>query len=183
MQTFRVHIGIDFGGNGSKHSFVAIGILPEYSGVIALTSQRIEPYGMDADYLGNAFMLFAETVFAKYGEILAVYCDSAEQVLIQHLRSTAKRSKLSWLSERIHNSKKIEINDRIRLTSILMGGGRFFYLPTAETLRDALCAALWSDKNATKDIRLDDGTTDIDTLDAFEYTIERYYNTFLKRGA
>lgn len=183
LRTWRVYIGVDFGGNGSKHSFVAAAILPGYSGVVALASQRVEPYGTDADYLGNAFMLFAETVFFRYGEIHAVYCDSAEQVLIQHIRSTAKRSKLSWLAERIFNSKKIEINDRIRLTSILMGGGRFFYMPEADTLKEALCAALWSDKRSGKDLRLDDGTTDIDTLDAFEYIIERDYHSYLKRGA
>lgn len=184
LRSWRVYIGVDFGGNGSKHSFVAAAVLPGYSGVVALMSQRIEPYGTDADYLGNAFMLFAETVFAKYGEIHAVYCDSAEQVLIQHIRSTARRSSLPWLGERIHNSKKIEINDRIRLTAILMGGGRFYYMPEADTLKDALCTALWSDKRTSgKDLRLDDGTTDIDTLDAFEYIIERDYHSYLKRGA
>lgn len=183
LRTWHVHIGVDFGGNGSKHSFVATAVLPGFSGVVALMSQRVEPYGTDADYLGNAFMLFAETVFARYGEIHGVYCDSAEQVLIQHIRSTAKRSRLSWLADRIHNSKKIEINDRIRLTSILMGGGRFFYMPEADTLKEALCAALWSDKRAGKDLRLDDGTTDIDTLDAFEYTLERDYHAYLKRGS
>jgi len=183
LRAWRVYIGVDFGGNGSKHSFVAAAVLPGFSGVVALTSQRIEPYGTDADYLGNAFMLFAETVFARYGEIHAVFCDSAEQVLIQHIRSTARRSRLSWLADRIHNSKKIEINDRIRLTSILMGGGRFFYMSEADTLKEALCAALWSDKRAGKDLRLDDGTTDIDTLDAFEYIIERDYHSYLKRGA
>lgn len=183
LRAWRVHIGVDFGGNGSKHSFVATAVLPGFSGVVALMSQRVEPYGTDADYLGNAFMLFAESVFARYGEIHAVYCDSAEQVLIQHIRSTAKRSRLSWLADRIHNSKKIEINDRIRLTSILMGGGRFFYMPEADTLKEALCAALWSDKRAGKDLRLDDGTTDIDTLDAFEYTLERDYHAYLKRGS
>ncbi len=56
-----------------------------------------------------------------------------------------------------------------------MGGGRFWYMPEAATLRDALASALWSQKRPGVDERLDDGTTDIDTLDAFEYTIERDY--------
>ena len=73
-----------------------------------------------------------------------------------------------------------EINDRIRLTSILMGSGRFWYMPGAQSLRDALSTALWSGKHPGKDERLDDGTTDIDTLDAFEYTIERDYKRFLR---
>ena len=183
LRPWRVYIGVDFGGNGSKHSFVAAAVLPGFSGVVALASQRVEPYGTDADYLGRAFMLFAETVFSRYGEIHAVYCDSAEQVLIQHIRSTARRSSLPWLAERIHNAKKIEINDRIRLTSILMGSGRFFYMPEADALKEALSTALWSNRGGGKDLRLDDGTTDIDTLDAFEYIIERDYHSYLKRGA
>lgn len=183
LHSWHICIGVDFGGNDSKHSFVAAAILPGYSGVVALASQRVEPYGTDADDLGNAFMLFAETIFARYGEIHSVFCDSAEQVLIEHIRSTAKKSRLSWLAGRIHNSKKIPINDRIRLTSILMGGGRFFYMPEAETLKEALSSALWSEKGGGKDLRLDDGTTDIDTLDAFEYIIERDYHSYLKRSA
>lgn len=182
LKPWRIHIGVDFGGNGSKHSFVATAVLPGFSGVVAVASQRVEPYGTDADYLGNAFLLFAQSVFSRFGEIHAVFCDSAEQVLISHLRATARRSPLPWLAERIYNSKKSPINDRIRLTSILMGGGRFFYTPEAGTLAEALSAALWSSKGSEKDLRLDDGTTDIDSLDAFEYTIERDYHSYLKRG-
>ena len=36
-----------------------------------------------------------------------------------------------------------------------------------------MSSAVWDDKKPTKSERLDDGTSDIDTLDAFEYTIER----------
>ena len=79
----------------------------------------------------------------------------------------------------MYNSKKIEINDRIRLTSILMGGGRFLYLPAAASLRDALAAARWSGKHPGVDERLDDGSSDIDSLDAFEYTLERDYKRYM----
>ena len=60
-----------------------------------------------------------------------------------------------------------------------MAAGRFWYMPEAETLRDALSEALWSEKHPGVDERLDDGTTDIDTLDAFEYAIERDYKRYL----
>ena len=42
-------------------------------------------------------------------------------------------------------------------------------------------SALWSQKHPGVDERLDDGTTDIDTLDAFEYTIERDYRRLTAR--
>ena len=40
------------------------------------------------------------------------------------------------------------------------------------SLQIAFTDAVW-DKEKDKDERLDDGSTDIDSLDAFEYTIER----------
>lgn len=58
-----------------------------------------------------------------------------------------------------------------------MGSGRFFYMPEADALKEALSTALWSNRGGGKDLRLDDGTTDIDTLDAFEYMIERDYHS------
>lgn len=178
---WRVHIGVDFGGNGSRHAFVATGILPYYAGVVGLASARIDPKNQDADYLAAQLIDFCTAVFARYGEIHYIFCDSAEQTLINHIRTRLRACPLSWLADRVNNSAKIQIIDRIRLTSILMGGGRFWYMPEATTLRDALAAALWSQKHPGVDERLDDGTTDIDTLDAFEYTIERDYRRLTAR--
>lgn len=48
---WRIHIGVDFGGNGSRHAFVAAGILPYYAGVVGLASARIDPKDQDADFL------------------------------------------------------------------------------------------------------------------------------------
>lgn len=172
---------MDFGGNGSRHAFVATGILPLYAGVVGLASQRVDPRGQDADYLAAQLIAFCTAVFARYGEIHYIFCDSAEQTLINHIRARLRACPLFWLADRVNNSAKITIIDRIRLTSILMGGGRFWYMPEAVSLRDALAAALWSQKHPGTDERLDDGTTDIDTLDAFEYTIERDYKRFTSR--
>ncbi|MBR2720333.1 MAG: PBSX family phage terminase large subunit, partial [Lentisphaeria bacterium] len=38
---------------------------------------------------------------------------------------------------------------------------------------DALKSAIWDSKNETEDVRLDNGTTNIDSLDALEYAYER----------
>lgn len=181
LKPWRVYIGVDFGGNGSRHAFVATGILPGYAGVVGLQSLRVEARGQDAAGLCRAFLDFAQSVYAVWGEIHAVYCDNAEQVLIQSLRSVLAASPLAWLAGRVCNAKKAPIQDRIRLTSLLMGGGRFFLLPAARSLADALASALWSGKHPGVDERLDDGSTDIDTLDAFEYTIEREYRRLLRQ--
>lgn len=50
-----------------------------------------------------------------------------------------------------------------------------------ETLRDAFQGAVYDDKVVGEDIRLDNGTSDIDTLDAFEYSFERYIPRLIRR--
>lgn len=180
LRPWRVHVGVDFGGNGSRHAFVATGVLDGYGGCVGLASERIDPRGTDTAFLAQRFLEFVAGVAGRWGDIDAIYCDSAEQVLKNSLRSALQASPYAWLADRVYNSKKIEINDRIRLTSILMGGGRFWLLPEAAGLRDALATALWSDKRPGRDERLDDGTTDVDTLDAFEYTVERDYKRYLR---
>lgn len=47
---------------------------------------------------------------------------------------------------------------------------RLKIVKTCTHLRDGLCTALWGEN----DRRLDNFTSDIDILDAFEYAIERY---------
>ena len=66
---WRIHIGVDFGGNGSRHAFVAAGILPYYAGVVGLASARIDPKDQDADFLAAQLIDFCAAVFARYGEI------------------------------------------------------------------------------------------------------------------
>lgn len=179
----KIYIGLDFGGSGSWHALVATMITPAGE-VIALASDRRNPEGTDADDLAKWFYSFVEMVFITWGAPERIYMDSAEQVLIRHCKTYASRQKLSWISSRIGNAKKTEIVSRIRLTSVLMGGGRFFYLSTAQSLADALKSCMWDSKTKTgrTDTRLDDGTTDIDSLDAFEYSIE-HKSSFLLRSA
>ena len=53
-----------------------------------------------------------------------------------------------------------------------MGAGRFFLTDDCDSLETAFSDAVWN-REKQDDERLDDGSTDIDSLDAFEYTIER----------
>ena len=70
---------------------------------------------------------------------------------------------------------KERIKDRIDYTVRLMGAGLFSITEDCETLSQALQDAVW-DTKSNEDVRLDDGSTDIDSLDAFEYSIERDMN-------
>lgn len=181
-----IEIGLDFGGNQSGHAFVARGYTDDYRHVIALVSKRIkakdENEDIDSNALDKLFCEFVQEVIDKYaickkrGKIVeycnveSVYWDNAETVLGNSIRNAVEKQ-FPWIS--VRPAKKKQVNDRIRCTVRLMGAGRFFITDDCETLKTALSDAVWDKTVQDKDVRLDDGSTDIDSLDAFEYTIER----------
>lgn len=173
-----VNIGLDFGGNGSQHALCACGIPHDMRRLYALKTERIPAADMTPQALYKRVYDFCVKIKEKYGTITAMYADSAEQTLIAGLRQTLKP-----LGVIVKNSLKREINDRIRATTMLMGGGRFHIIAAeCQTLIDAFQGAVWDDKAIGKEVRLDDGTSDIDTLDAFEYSFERYIPQLIRSG-
>lgn len=176
----EIRIGIDFGGNGSGHSFVATAIL--WNGIVhPIMSRKYMkkdfPQGIDANKLSELFLQFVADVIAKYGKPQYAFWDNAETVLGQSIENACRKEFPSLI---VLPARKKKINDRINYTVRLMGSGRFFITPDCLTLKKALQDAVYNSK-ALQEERLDDGSTDIDTLDAFEYTIERdingvYYN-------
>jgi hypothetical protein len=62
-----------------------------------------------------------------------------------------------------------------------MGADRFKVMRRCEHTIDAYRSALWDSKYETEDVRLDNGTTNIDTLDATEYAYERYIKDLIAR--
>lgn len=163
-----INVGVDFGGNLSKHAFVATGITNDYE-VIVLVSERHDA-DTDSDKLSMLFIDFIKRVFDMYSNIDTIYCDSAEQVLIRTLKKALYDN---GFNISVRNASKIEIVDRIRLVAGLISRNKFFYTLNADTVKDALTNAVW-DETKIKTVRLDDGSSDIDTLDAMEYSIERY---------
>lgn len=181
-----IELAIDFGGNQSGHSFVARGYTDDYREVIAIKSKRImakdEDEDIDSNKLDSLFCEFIQEVIDKYAVVIkhgervdycnveSVYWDNAETVLGNSIRNAVERQ-FPWIS--VRPARKEKINDRIRCTVRLMGAGRFFITDDCKTLENAFCDAIWNKEVKEKDERLDDGSTDIDSLDAFEYTIER----------
>lgn len=180
-----IEFSIDFGGNKSGHAFVARGYTDDYRDVIALASKRIkaedESEDIDSNMLDKLFCDFIRDVIDKYAVIVkhsdyVEYCnaesafwDNAETVLGNSIRNAVEK-RFPWIA--VKPAKKKPINDRIRCTIRLMGAGRFWMTEDCESLQSAFIDAVW-DKEKENDERLDDGSTDIDSLDAFEYTIER----------
>ena len=128
--------------------------------------------GIDANLLSELFLEFVEDVIKKYGKPTNAYYDNAETVLGQSIKNACEK-KFPYLHVRPAVKKKI--NDRIEYTVQLMGAGLFSITEDCETLSKALQEAVYNSKSMEEE-RLDDGSTDIDTLDAFEYSIERDFS-------
>lgn len=171
----QIIIGVDFGGSGSGHSFVATGISRDFKDVIGLASER--HFGdIDPTDLGKLFVDFVIRIINVYGMPDFCFADSAEQVLIRGLQKALMNENILLIVE---DAWKTVINGRIRATNRLFGQKRLWLTEDCETLETAFCTATWNPKVLTADERLDDGTSDIDSLDGFEYTIERYIDLLI----
>ncbi|WP_414601808.1 terminase large subunit domain-containing protein [Lentihominibacter sp.] len=168
----RIVVGVDFGGNQSGHSFVATAFLRD-GRVVPVASRRVmaKDFGkpIDASILDGLVCDFVEFVIGKYGSVTALYWDNAETVLGNTIRNAIAGK---WPEISVRPAWKIKIRDRINATLRLMGARRLQLTEDCESLSTAFQEAVWNDKKQ-EDERLDDGTSDIDSLDAFEYTIER----------
>lgn len=160
-------IGVDFGGGTSAHAFCCTGFATD--GSLVILDEYREKEALDPSKLERDFVDFVKRCQMRW-LVTDVWCDSAEQTLINGLRTAAARN---GIGVNIGNAQKKPINDRIRATCLLMGAGRFLVHPDCKETIDALKSALWDSKAVTEDIRLDNGTTNIDSLDAMEYSFER----------
>lgn len=170
LPTQKIHhcvIGVDFGGGTSAHAFSCTGFTT--GGAIVTLDDYREKEALNPTKLENDFVDFVKRCQMRW-LVTDVWCDSAEQTLINGLRTAAAKA---HLAVNIGNAQKRAINDRIRALCLLMGAGRYYINRTCTDTIEALKTAVWDSKHTTEDVRLDDGTTNIDSLDALEYSWER----------
>lgn len=169
----RATIGVDFGGGTSAHAFCCTGFTSR--GRIIVLDEYREQAALTPEKLAQDFIAFAKRCQRRW-LVTDVWCDSAEQTLINGLRAACVNAQV-YLN--IGNAQKRPINDRIRALCMLMGADRFMVNRACRVTSDALQGALWDAKHTTEDVRLDDGTTNIDSLDALEYSFEREIPTLI----
>ena len=171
----EICVGVDFGGNKSGHAFVATAKTHNYKDLILLKSDRWFGELVAAD-LERLIIDFIGAILSKYGPVDYVYWDNAETVLGRGIKVAIGNKCPSII---VRPALKCAVNDRIRCTTMLMGNARFWVCDECQTVKDALSDAVWDEKQTTKDERLDDGSTDIDSLDAMEYTFERNMKQYI----
>ncbi len=168
-------IGMDFGGNGSAHTMILIGYSKSFKKVVILDEYYRKEVISPAE-LENDVCEFIRRCQQKY-KVVDMYCDSAEQVLIKGIKSAVRYNRIPI---NIHNARKSEIIGRIRFYSSIIAQERFFVMNHCKYLIEAMQSAVWDSRSIGKDVRLDDGKYNIDSLDAMEYSTEPYMKQILE---
>lgn len=130
----------------------------------------------DPQQIYEKFIEFYKRVYDQYRMCQYAFCDYGALGNVITL-GLIRRCQKEGLPVQIVDCSKGLINDRIFLSSTLMAQRRFLVLRQNKNLIKAFQDALWND--AKQDERLDDGTTDIDSLDAFEYSINSFYENLI----
>lgn len=171
-----ISIGVDFGGNNSKTTFVATAIHGNFERIGVIKSYKLDGAKgtIDANRLNTEFVRFVRGLQKEYkAPIRYAFCDCAETYLIAGIKNAVKSAGLGLA---VGDSEKGSIIDRIVCVNTLLNMNRVYILRSCGQVINALRSAMWDAKAAAKGIdkRKDDFTTDIDTCDAFEYSISRF---------
>lgn len=175
-QLLMVSIGIDYGASQGRTVFQATGIGLNYKNVYAL-KQKVLNETFDPDAVYKAFGEFYNEVINEYGKAQNVFCDwgGLGQVITRGLWRYGQEH---HFPTKIQDCIKGTILERIEMTQQLMADKRFFIVQGQnDDLEIAFEEAVWDEKRL--DTRLDDGSTDIDSLDAFEYSVFPFYNKII----
>ena len=164
-QLDSINIGIDYGASKSNTALVAVGFCNKFESICVLDEMQIEGV-QSPEQLYKYIEQFVRKVFSKFGDINNILADwgGLGQVLTKGLRYYLYRYVGQF---QVSDCKKIKIIDRIQLLSRLMSFQRFKIMNTCTNTIEALRNAVWD--SSAIDTRLDDGSVNIDMIDAMEY--------------
>ncbi len=173
-------VGVDFGGTRSKTTFVCVGFSPGYTHLYVLGEAVLGGDGMgditseDVSRTAEDFLIRMHNRYPHI-PIRYLFCDSEAQYLIHGLRRTLHQSAHPYIRAiSLQNARKRPIAERIACEISLFAADRIRLVRgETEQLSAGLCGAVW-DPSREGDVRLDDFTSDIDILDAFEYAFEGF---------
>lgn len=175
-------IGLDFPGNAGKFAINCTGFESGLRRIITLEehyddkTERLTPGAVE-----EALVTFVKQQITAGRKVVEIRADSAEPVMIRGCKNALMSA---GLGIPVKNAIKGEVNDRIRLYTMLMGADRYGIMKNCVHTIDAFQSALWNPKKTAIGIdeRLDDGTTNIDSLDAQEYSTEPYARQLIDMG-
>ena len=182
----KIDIGVDFGGNKSKTMFIASGIirtlenvngtLREVYKLVVLeehhVKEKIQGAGIDAEQVAREHYEFYKKIAEKYNIIPQVsWCDHFDLAIIQ-IRNYHKLKGSNHKIDKVDKSS-ITLPDYILTINSLLNIEKLLILNNNIRVIESLSTLLYDEKS-NKDAVLDDGTCDVDTYDAFRYSISRF---------
>lgn len=170
-----ITIGIDYGASQSSTRFICNGITTMFKEVWALDEMWLKDvYAPETLY--EKFVEFYERIVNKYNKVSHVFADygALGEVLTFGLNKYLQQK---CIPIRVNDCIKGKIIDRIYMGQMLFARNKRRILKKCKYLKEAYEQAVWSDKEP--DTRLDDGTSDIDTIDADEYSIFPFYDKLM----
>lgn len=170
-----VSIGIDYGASQSKTTFKATGITPLFKQVWTIDEMTLTGVHTPED-IYKRFEEFYKRIVDRYGKVTHAYGDygALGEVLTYGLNRYLQQHGIPL---KVDDCIKGQIIDRIELDLHLMAQNRRFIMKDCKYMIDAYKGAVWED--GKENVRLDDGTSDIDSLDAFEYSIFPFYDKLM----
>ena len=170
-----ISIGIDYGASRSSTSFICNGITPYFKEVWALDEMKIEGV-YTPEELYKHFEEFYKRIVSQYGKVTSAFADwgGLGQTFTFGLNRYLQQHAIPL---QVQDCIKGEIIDRIYMDLTLFARHKRFILKKCKYLKEAYEQAVWDDKK--ENTRLDDFTSDIDSLDANEYSYFPYYDKLL----
>ena len=178
-----INIGIDFGGNKSKTVFVAAAFIDGFKRLAVIADHKIEGSKgeISSEIINRDFIAFVKALYQRFNPILIkfAWADNENQAVINSLRFACAKARLFI---KVVDCYKAPRNDRIAALSSLMAQGRFAVMRCCKNVIGSLSEQIWDPKVKDRDERLDDGTCDIDTADALEYSFSKFIKPLLAAG-
>lgn len=170
----KLMVGVDYGETDAT-SFVLTGLKKNFQGMSVLKQywhqngtskgfKTIEEYTAD-------FFQFMEEATLEFNKPIRVFIDNAEKTIIEYWkREQMRRRARGFIIERANKQprldKKEAIEERIKTLNI-MCGAEYVEIDASCT---RLIKAIQMAERDKQGKRKDDGTTDVNSLDAFEYS-------------
>jgi PBSX family phage terminase large subunit len=164
-------IGVDFGGSESASVFTLVGFTRNFKKAIVL-DEYYDKENLGADHLKQAWIKKAGLWKQMYPRITDAFMDH-EMLLIKSFRQATPQVP-------VRHAWKSPIADRISATDMLMATDKLVVMNNCKYLIKAFESAVWDAKHPDELVRLDDGTVKIDSLDSFEYAIEKHFRDLLR---
>lgn len=161
-----VNIGIDYGASKSNTAFVAIATLNNYKDLYVIDEKLIKGI-KEPEELYRSAIEFYRQVESKFGWIACCYADwgGLGQIITRGLNINMTYELGGQAC--VKDCKKVKIINRINILNRLISSNHFKVINWCKETIDAISSAIWD--KGKEDTRLDDGSTNIDILDAIEY--------------